>query len=197
VAFEPPALSRVQVVSELASDTQHWRRGDGNISEQLDRVSSQRASRWRTNHAVGWVAPSCSVLGRGRAEWIRCTVSGRAPWHDASGVAPSPVLRAFSQMVSAQRSRRVAIGGNVDDSGRWVERVAARMCRVSVGASVRCGFFGARAGVFSCLFRHSCRGGDSAQAASRDEQTVASSGFQRAVRVNCDPSRAVGKAELV
>jgi hypothetical protein len=181
----------------LASDTQHWRRGDGNISEQLDRVSSQRASRWRTNHAVGWVAPSCSVLGRGRAEWIRCTVSGRAPWHDASGVAPSPVLRAFSQMVSAQRSRRVAIGGNVDDSGRWVERVAARMCRVSVGASVRCGFFGARAGVFSCLFRHSCRGGDSAQAASREEQTVASSGFQRAVRVNCDPSRAVGKAELV
>jgi hypothetical protein len=181
----------------LASEARGRRRGGGNISKQLGRVNSERAAKRGSIPAVGWIPPSCSAFGWGRAEWIRCTVSGRAPWHDASGVAPSPVLHASSQVVSAQRTRRVAIGGNVDDSGRWVERVAARMCRVSVGASVRCGFFGARAGVFSCLFRHSCRGGDSAQAASRDEQTVAASGFQRAVRVNCDPSRAVGKAELV
>jgi hypothetical protein len=46
------------------------------------------------------------------------------------GVAPSPVLHASSQVVSTQRSRRVAIGGNVDDSDRWVERAARIASRI-------------------------------------------------------------------
>jgi hypothetical protein len=187
---------RSRVASELASDRRHrWREG-GNTFEQLGSVSSLRTSERWTIPAVGWVAPSCSVFGRGGEEWIRCTVSGRAPRHDAPGVAPSPVLHAFSQVVSAQRSRRVTVGGNVDDSGRWVERMAARIRRVPVGASVRREFFGARAGVLLRSLWHSCRSGDSAQAGPRGEQAVASGGFQRAVRVFCDPSRSAGKAEL-
>jgi hypothetical protein len=87
---------RFRVGGELASDTRGWPRGGGNISEQPDGVSSERASKRRSEYAVGWVCPNCSALGRGRADWIRCTVSGRASRHDASGVAPSPVLHASS-----------------------------------------------------------------------------------------------------
>jgi hypothetical protein len=88
--------SRFQVKSGLASDSQHRRRESGNVFGQLGGVSSEQTSERRSNHVIGWVPPSSSAFGWGRAERIRCTVSGRASRHDASGVAPSPVLHVSS-----------------------------------------------------------------------------------------------------
>lgn len=104
---------------------QYHQCGGGNIFGQLDRVSSQRTFQAMIEFR-GRLGPServCLRAGLRGVDPLRRV--GRALRHDASGAAPSPVWHASSQVVSTQRLDRVIIGGNVDGSDCWVERMAA------------------------------------------------------------------------
>lgn len=140
---------------------------------------------------------TCLAFGRGRAERVRCTVSGRTPRHDASRRRAESRTARFLTLVSTQRWRRVAFGGNVDDSSRWVERLCGAD-RVACPWALRFGAGSSELEPTSPFARAGtlCRCGVSRASEGRGwRQTVATGGCQSAVRVTCDPSRINCNAE--
>jgi hypothetical protein len=127
--------SRLEVTGELASDVQHRPRGSGNTSEQLDGVSSQRASeRGRIMRSVGFLQAASPSGGAVRNESAApCLVerhgttlqaSRRVPYCTLSRKWSPPNERAGSPSAATSMTRAV---GSSARAARFASRVRGRL----------------------------------------------------------------------